>query len=329
MTTPLFFPANLQWVGFASEAAYGTPAAAPTVWVPATTPKWVPKVAPLPDEALRGSMAKLFGQQQGLRYDEITYVTHAYADSAYPHFLAALGTPDVITGSADPYTHKTALYNGSGTNAAQPASRTVWWFDAAGKCQRMAGAQSSNLKVDIKADALVTLDAGWMGLPAVEVTPPANTPTANQPIPAWNSTITIGGTAMSKYSEVSLVYKRATEMIPTINGSQSPFAIACLELDVTGDLTGVYQGVTDNDLTAFLANTQPAMIVKLANAGDATHSLTLQHSKVAYTDVTTEGTNKWMEVKSKLAGIANATDALLGGLSPAQAVLTSPQSTTF
>lgn len=328
MTTN-FFPGNLQWFGFAKESSYGTPAASPSYFVPMVSPKWTPHITTLPDAALRGSMAKNYGLQQGLRYDEFTYQTYPYMDSVYPHFLAALGTADAVTGSADPWTHKTALYNGSGSNAAQPPSFTVWYFDAAGKCWQSAGCVSSNLALDVKADQLATIDAGWMGLPATAVTPPSNTPTGNPPMPSWNATITVAGTSLSKYSDVKITLKRATEMIPTVTGTQSPFAIYCGELDVTGDLTGVYQNSTDNDLAAFLANTQAALLVKVAPAGDAVHSLTLQMSKTAYTDSSISGSNKWMEVASKIEALANTTDALGGGFSPAQAIFLTNASAAF
>lgn len=328
MSNPAYFPANLQWLGLAKETTYGTPAASPSVFVPLISPKWTPHITALPDDALRGSMAKDFGMQQGLRYDEITYQTYPYMDSIFQHVMAALGGTDAVTGSADPYTHKVSLYNGSGTDAAQPPSYTLWLFDAAGKCWQMAGAKSANFKLDAKADALASVDAGWLGLPATAVTAPSNTPPTNPPMPSWNATITIGGSALSKYSDLGITLKRATEMIPTITGTQAPFAIYAGELEVTGDLTGVYQGSTDNDLAGWLANTQPGLSLKVAPAADATHSLTLQCSKVAYTEATISGSNKWMEVASKVTALANATDAA-GGLSPVQAIFVTAQATPF
>jgi hypothetical protein len=327
--TTNYFPGNLQWLGLAKETTYGIPAASPTAFVPMVSPKWQPNPTTLVDDGLRGSMAKAFGLQQGLRFDEITYSTYPYMDSIYPHLLAILGNADTLTGASDPYTHKTSLYNGSGTNAAQPPSYTLWYFDAAGKCWQMAGAMAKSMKIDVKAEALVSVAADWIGLPATAVTPPSNTPTANPPMPSWNSVITVGGSALTKYSEVSLSYSRATEMIPTLTGTQVPVAIYCGELDVTGSLQAVYQGSTDNDLASFIANTQPALLVKILPAGDATHSLTLQHSKVAYTASAPSGTNKWMEIASSVQAIANATDALGGGFSPAQAIFLTAASAAF
>jgi hypothetical protein len=322
-----FTPGNLQWIGAAVEATPGTAAAAPTVWIPAASPKFTPHIASMTDDALRGSMAKDFGNLLGARYDELSYSTYLYADSAFLHFLAVLGTADTITGAADPYTHKTALKN---SGNGQPATHTLFYADGTGQCFTLAGCQISQLKVTNKVDGLVQLDANWIGMPAVVGAAPANTPTAAPPAPGWNSSITIGGTSLTKFSEVGITYKRATEAVLTVTGSQSPSAIYCGELDVQIDLTGVYQGSSsDTDWTNFLANTQPALVLTMAAAGDATHSLKLQHSKVAYQDVAFEGSNKYLQIKSKALGLANTTDALGGGYSPAQAILTSPQATAF
>lgn len=328
MTTN-YYPSNSQWVGWAAEVTYGTAIAAPTVWIPTDTPVWVPVIAPLSDEALRGFMGTPYQQQQGLRYDTLTYTTYFYMDSVYQHFLAALGVTDTITGTADPYTHKTALLSSQSGGTAQPRSATLFWVDSAGKAMQMPGAQLKDLKVSLDPAGLAKLDISWVGLPSAIIAETTNTPTTQKPMPSWNSTITVGGTVMSKYSAVNLAYARNTEMIPTITGTQTPFAIFCGPLAVTGDFTGVYQGSTDPDFAAYLANTQPALLVKIAPPGDATHSLTLQHSVVAFDTSSPSGTNKWTELKSTFKCLMNSTDAIGGGLSPAQAIFVSAQSTAY
>lgn len=321
-----FTPSNLQWIGAAVETTPGTAAAAPTVWIPAVSPKLTPKIQSMPDLGLRGSMAKTYGNLLGVRSDNLAYSTYLYADSAMLHFLAALGTPDTVTGAADPYTHKTALLN---TGSGQPASHTLFHADGTGKVYTLAGCQIDQLKVAVKPDGLVQLDASWTGMPATTGTAPANTPTALPPAPGWNSTITVAGTALSKYSMADVVFKRSTQPLITVNGTQAPSAIYCGELDVTCDLTGVYQGTTDTDVTNWFTNTQPSLLLKMAAAGDATHSLSVQMSKVGYTDATFSGSGKWMEVQAKGEAIANTTDAIGGGFSPAQAILTSAQAAAF
>lgn len=322
MTTS-YFPGNLQWLGIAKETTYGVAAAAPTAFVPLVSPKYTPHVTVMTDDGLRGSMGKSYNAQQGMQYPELTYSTYPYLDSVFQHVLAALGNPDTVTGSADPYTHKTALLN-----ASQPPGYTLWYNDGAGKCWQIVGARSNNLKLSAKADALATMDAGWIGLSATAVTPPSNTPTTQAPMPSWKSTITIGGTALQKYSQVDITIKRDTTAEAVINGTQAPGTIFAASLEVTGDLTGFYQGSTDNDLTGLLQNTQPALVVTFAPGADATHSLTLQMSKVVYTDASFDS-GRIVQVTSKVTALANTTDALDSNYSPIQAIFTTPTSTAY
>ena len=322
MTTN-FYAGNIQWLGLAKETTRGVAAAAPTIFVPMTGPKWQQHVTVLTDDGVRGSLAKSYNAQQGMAYPELTYSTYVYLDSVFPHLLAALGNPDTITGSADPYTHKTSLLN-----ASQPPSYTIWYNDAAGKCWQIVGAQSSNLQIVTEADKLGALTAGWMGLSITPITPPTNTPTSNAPMPSWKSTITVGGVSLTKYSKVDLTIKRNTAAVAVINGTQTPGTVFSDVLDVTGALDGFYQGSTDNDLQNFLTNNQPVLLVTFAPGSDATHSLTLQMSKVVYTDASFDGSNI-VKVQSKVTALGNATDALDSNLSPMQAILTSPVSTAY
>lgn len=326
----LFYPGNLQWFGVAKETTYGTPQPTPTLWIPVDTPKWNPKITPLTDQAMRGYMGMDYQQLQGIRYDEITYKTYIYADTVYPHFLATLGNADTVTGTTAPYTHKTSLYNGSGTDAAQPVSYTGFFFHPSGKVIQVPGMQIVNLKLTIKADELPTLEVTWNGMPGTFITAPSNTPGQLQPMPAWTCAVTVGGTAFSKYSDVSLEFKRGTKPIPVLNGTQSPLAIYSGELAVAGTFDGVYQGTTDNDLTNFLTNAQPSLKAVLNPPGDAVHTFTVQTSVIAYDSVDPNGTNQgWMTVQSAFKALMNATDALDGKESPAQAQLINTTATPF
>lgn len=329
MPTPNFYPSNLQWLGLAKETTYGTPVAAPTIWIPVDSPKWTPKLNMITDQAMRGLMGEAYQQVAGMRYDELTYKTFAYLNNTYPHLLAILGNPDTISGAADPYTHKTSLYNGSGTNGAQPPSYTGFYIDAAGKCWQIAGMMLAELKLDTKVDELDSVEVTWNGLPAVAIAIPTNTPDTALPWPAWNSVISVGGSAVSAYSEVSIDFKRNVKPLNTINDSQSPLAIFSGALAVTGSLTAVYQGSTDTNLVDYLTNVQPIVSVKWSPAGDAVHNLTITMSKVAFDSAEPVGSGDWMEVQGNFKALMNPTDALDTKQSPAQAVLLSAQSTAF
>lgn len=331
MTTNVVIPANLQWVGLAKETTYGTPVAAPTAWIPidGSSLKWKPNQTVLTDQAYRGLMGTDFEQVPGMRHDTLAYKTYAYLDNTYQHLLALFGRPDAITGTAAPYTHKTALENGVDQAQAQPMSFTLFYFDGA-KCFQIPGCLALDVKLDVKVDTLDTLDVQWVGLPAsVMGSAPSNTPDTNTPFPAWNSTVSVAGSAVSNYSEVSIEYKRDTVDVPTINASQSPLEIFGGGVSVSGTLTAIYQGAsTDANLNDYLANTQPSLSVKMAPVGDAVHSLTVQHSVVAFDGADVSG-NKWMEVQAQFKALMNATDALDSKQSPGQVILVNTAATAY
>lgn len=330
MPSPTFYPGNLQWLGIAKETTPGTAMSAPTIWIPVDSPKHSPKVTTLTDTALRGTMAMQHQQVQGMQYEELGYKTYFYADSVYAHFIAMLGVADTITGTAPTVTHKTSLYNGASGDNAQPPSYTGFLYEQGGKVAQIAGMRIADLKVDFKANDWPTLDVLWNGMPATYITAPTNTPTTLAPLPPFTQSVTIGGTANSKYSDVSIDLKRDTKPIPVMNGTHAPLGIYAGALTVTGSMTGVFQGTTDNDLTALLANTQPSLSVSLFADGDTTHPFTLQMSKVAYDTADPQGSNNsWMTIQANIKALGNATDALDTKESPAQAILVNSTTTPF
>ncbi len=326
-TTPTYAAANLQWLGVAAEATYGEAEALPSLFVPVETPVWTHPTEKLVDMGLRGAMATEFGQINGTRHDQVTFKTNLYLDSLFFFLRSALGLADQVSGLADPYTHKTSLLSG---NNGQPQGTTVFWYDAAGKAWQMPGAQISGLKFTIKTGALVDVDVTYVGMPAVPIAPPTNTPTSAAPAPSWAATITLAGQELHSFSEVDIDIKRATEMIPVLNGTQNPLAIFAGPVSVSGTLNAVYQGSLDQNLVNELTNEQPPLVIECHPVGDAVHGLSLQMSQVAYDASDPAGTNKWMEIKSTIKALANTTDVASGGsYSPLLASMTSPIATAI
>lgn len=330
MTNPTFYPGNLQWLGIAKETVPGTPMSAPTYWIPVDSPKHSPKVTQLVDTALRGTMAMQHQTVPGMQYEEIQYKTYLYPDSLYAHLIAMLGKPDTVTGSSDPYTHKTSLYNGSGTDNAQPPTYTVFLYEQGGKCAQIAGSALADLKFEYKANDWATIDCTWDGMPAVYIAAPTNTPTASAPEPPSGVSMTIGGVALTDMSDITIEMKRDTKPIPVLNGSKNPLGIYSGGLTVSGSLTAVFQGTTDVNLTNLLTNTQPAITVQTLAQGDTTHPFTLQMSKVAYQTADPQpSNNSWMTIQSNYNAMGNATDALDGKESPIQAIFVNSSATPF
>ena len=330
MIAPTFGAANLQWVGVASETTYGTAAAAPTTFAPVITPVWTHPTDKYTDDALHGSMGAEFQQINGMRTgDGFTFTTYCYIDQVFTFLRQMLGYPDVLTGAADPYTHKTSLTSAAATNG-QPTGTTIWWYDAVGKCVQMTGAQMSDLKLTVNTGGYVTLAVTYVALPGAFITPPTQTPTTTVGMPGWKSIITLAGTAMTAWSEIAIDFKRGTSSIPTVNGTQSPFAIFAGPMTVSSTIKAVYAGSTDAMLVNELTNVQPTLLVNLSPVGDAVHSIQLQFSKVAYDLADPTGSNKWMEISGTTKMLTNPTDVAAGGnQSPCLVTLLSPISTAI
>jgi hypothetical protein len=324
-------PGAQQWLGLAKETTYGTPVAAPTMWIPVDSPKWEPKVTALVDQALRGNMGTDYGQAQGMRYDELSYKTMVYGDTIFPHLLAILGGTDTITGAGDPYTHKVSLNNSaSSTLNGQPPSFTGFLYQLDGKVVQIPGMILGSLKLAFKADTLPTVDAAWTGLPGAFITAPTNTPGTLPPFPPFTTSITVGGVAATQYSDCSVDITRSVSPVAVLNGTQTPLSIFAGPLSVTGSLQAIYQGTTDQDLTNLLANTQPSLVVSIYQQADATHPLTLQMTKIAYDSASPAGSNtSFATISSNYKALMNATDATDGKQSPIQAKLLTTSSTPF
>jgi hypothetical protein len=328
MANPTIYPSSLSWLGLAKETTYGTPVATPTIWVPLIDPSWKPDQKQLLNEAMYGDMAKLHGVVQGVRHDTISYKTHLFLDSIYPHMLSVLGNPDTLTGGGDPYTHKTALYNGGN---GQPTSWTLSLYNGAETWQ-MPGSVISKVEVEVKAEDLSSLTVEWVGLPAVKVSNPTNTPSTAKPWASWNTSITVNGVRATNYSDIKLAYTREIEVVQTADGTVGPYVVFVGPLSAQLDVDGVYQGYTGTpaDMSNLLTNGQVPILVQVNPVGDATHYALWQHTLCAATssEVKSSG-GKYVSITSKYDAIANTTDALGGGQSPVQFQLLNAVASTY
>lgn len=323
------YPGSLQWLGLAKETTYGTPAAAPTIFIPLeAAPKYDGKPTILKDAGLRGAMGTAVNAIQGQRYDELSYKCLLFADSIYPHFINMLGQADTTTGSADPYTHKTSLLNGTGQ--AQPASYTGWLYLAGGKAVQIPGMMLADLKLTMKPNEKASLDADWWGLPGTIVTAPTYTATTLKPYNTNNLTISVGGTQTTAVSDIEIDFKRDTKMALGFTGTQSPVSIFMGACTVTGTMQAIFQGATDQFLTDLFNNTQPVVTASIYADGDTTHPFTVQMSKCVFNSATPQGSmTSYMTISAPFEALLNPTDALDGNLSPAQVKILTSTSTLF
>lgn len=312
-----FTPGLQQWAGLGRETTYNTPPANPSLYIPIDSPAYTNNTDTIFDTGMRGAMAVNYGAVPGLRADQVTFKTNFYLDSVFFFLRAILGLPDVLTGASDPYTHKSSLQNAG--NNGQPAGTTVY-FTSGDKTYEMTGALISELKITLKSTDAATLEVTFIGMPATVIAPLTNTPTTAVLMPSWNTTFALNSVATTLFSELDLDIKRDVKAIQTINGTQAPMAIYGGGVDVTGDITSVFQGSTDPVWMDYTSNSQVPLTAITAPVGDATHSIKLQMSKIKLSKAAWTGTSDYLELKSSFTAIANATDALDSVLSPLQAI---------
>lgn len=305
-----------SYLGIAKETTEGT-AVAPTAFIPVSVSKFkaVDIIDPLMDEGLRGSNVKDYAYIPGRTRSTVEFGGPVFADTL-PWAVAGLLGSVATTGSSAPYTHTVSLKNASAVAAdAQPTSLTVTDFYAA-NVREYAGQSVHDFTLSFSSDGLLDYDAkstGWASDTASTPTPSFSTVTAT---PVWQATVTIGGSAVATATEGSITMARPVTPVYGISNTQNPFNIFLGALEVKGQFKFVMEN--DTELTRFLTNTQPAIVLNWANgSGSTATQIQATVTKGAYTAAVIDRTKDFVEVAVELTGIANTTDAgASGGYSP-------------
>jgi hypothetical protein len=101
-----------------------------------------------------------------------------------------------------------------------------------------------------------------------------------------------------------------------ISNTQNPYTIFLGALEVSGQLKFVMEN--DTQLTNFLTNTQPSIVVNWTNgSGSTATQIQLTLTKGAYVAAAIERSKDFVEVMVDVKGIGNTTDAgSTGGYAP-------------
>lgn len=309
-----------SYLGIAKETTKGT-AVAPTAFIPVSVSKFKPVdiIDPLMDEGLRGSLVKDYNYVQGRVRSTFEFGGPVFADTV-PWAIAGLLGSVATTGASAPYTHTISLKNSATTAAdAQPTAFTLTDFYAA-NVRAYAGCQVHDFNLTFSAEGLLEYDAkatGWQSTTASTPTPSFSTIT---PTPVWQATVSVAGSTVSNAVEGSLTLTRTVTPIYGISGTQNPYSIFVGALEVKGQLKFVMEN--DTQLTNFLSNSQPAIVVNWTNGTGATATqLQATLTKGAYTAAIIDRSKDFVEVQIDLTGIANTTDAgSTGGYAPVKFV---------
>jgi hypothetical protein len=296
-----------SYLGIAKEATKGT-AVAPTAFIPVTASKLKPVdiIDPLYDEGLRGSLVKNYNYIQGRVRSTFDFGGPVFPDTVPFAIAGLLGQVDT-TGSSAPYTHTISLKNASATAAdTQPTAFTLTDFYAA-NVRAYAGCQVHDFSLTFSAEGLLEYDAKATGWQSTTASTPTPSFTSVLPTPVWQGTVSVGGTSISNTVSGKIDMKRTVTPIYGIANTQNPYQIFLGALETTGEFKFVMEN--DTQLTNFLSNTQPALVLNWANGTGATATqLQATLTKGAYTTAVIDRGGDAVEITVTFNGIGNTTD---------------------
>jgi hypothetical protein len=168
---------------------------------------------------------------------------------------------------------------------------------------------------------MLEFDTKTTGFSSSTTTDPTPSFSTVLPTPVWQGTVSIGGSAVSYSMEGNIDMTRAVTPIYGISQTQDPFQVFLGALEVTGTVKFIM--TSDAELTRYLTNTQPAIVLNWAYGSGATAvQIQATISKGAYTAAAVERGDDFVSVTVELNGQGNTTDAgSTGGFAPIKWVL--------
>jgi hypothetical protein len=310
-----------SYLGIAKETTKGT-VVAPTDFIPVAKDSLKPQdmVDPLYDTGLRGSNVLNYNYIPGRKHSTFDFGGAVFADTIGYAIAGVMGAC-ATTGASAPYTHTISLLNSltSGTDT-QPISYTLTDFYAV-DVRSYPGCQFSDFSLKFNADGMLEYDTKTTGFSSSTVSDPTPTFSTVLPTPVWRGTVSIGGSAVSTAMNGNIDMKRPATTIYGVASTQDPFQVFLGPLEVTGKITFIMEN--DDQLTNFLNNTQPAIVLNWAyGAGAAAVQIQATITKGAYTAAVIERGQDFVQVTIDLNAQANTTDdGASGGFAPIKWVL--------
>jgi hypothetical protein len=183
------------------------------------------------------------------------------------------------------------------------------------------GCQFSDFSLKFNADGMLEYDTKTTGWASSTVADPTPSFSAILPTPVWRGTVSIGGAQVSTAMSGNIDMSRPVTPVYGISNIQNPYQVFLGPLEVTGKITFLME--TDAELTRFLNNTQPAIVLNWSyGAGATAVQIQATISKGAYTAAMIERGEDFVQVSIDLNGQSTTTDAgSTGGFAPIKWVL--------
>jgi hypothetical protein len=310
-----------SYVGIAKETTKGTAVTATDYLLLSKDAfKPVDVIDPLYDKGLRGAMVEDYNYIPGRTRSTVDYGGAVFADGIGYGLTGIMGACTTVGASA-PFTHTITLKNSlAASTDVQPLSYTITDFYAAG-VRYYPAQQITDFSLKFNADGMLEYDMKSMGFISSTTTAPTPTFSTLLPTPVWQGTVSIGGSAVTNAMEGTISMKRSSEAIYGISQTQNPFSVFVGALEVTGNLKFVMEA--DTELTRYLTNTQPAIVLDWAyGAAAAAVQVQATLTKGAYTAAVIERSDDYVTISVDINAQGNSTDAgASGGFSPIKWVL--------
>ena len=310
-----------SYLGIAKEVTKGT-VVAPTDFIPVAKDSLKPQdiVDPLYDTGLRGSNVLNYAYIQGRTRSTVDFGGAVFADTVGYGIAGLLGSV-ATTGASAPFTHTISLKNSLTSDVdVQPISYTLTDFYAV-DVRSYPGCQFSDFSLKFNADGMLEYDTKTTGWASSTVADPTPSFSAILPTPVWRGTVSIGGASVSTAMSGNIDMSRPVTPVYGISNTQNPYQVFLGPLEVTGKITFLME--TDAELTRFLNNTQPAIVLNWSyGAGATLVQIQATISKGAYTAAMIERGEDFVQVSIDLNGQSTTTDAgSTGGFAPIKWVL--------
>ena len=238
------------------------------------------------------------------------------------------GSVQVQVGSKPAYQHVIGLAN-SASAGSQPPSYTLY-NDSVDALYSVAGSQLVDMSISFASNAAVECTFNFVGN-AASITNAASVQSATSAsafsssylIPAWSTSASIAGTAVTLINAATLDIKRNSAPIFTI-GQQSPYKNFAGPIEVSGKLTVVVESSTATYFTNALARSQQSLTFQFTDptATNGTGStVTFQMTNAQFEMPLIKQDKEYVEMDLNFEAIANSTDQTAGGYSPVKAII--------
>lgn len=293
----------------------------PADYIPLTSFDFADTINTVEDKGVRGSNVETYGVANVSGVSDITIGGDVFPDT-FGYLLGSVyGAVDFAAGS--PNTHTFAAMNTNASNG-QPTPLMCFYYNGI-NTRLYPGMKVSELTINFDPMQLVTWTAKAKGYLSGVVSNPTPSFSAITVQPAWQATMTIGGTAVTNLETCSITIARSSIDAPgTLDGNQSPYVIWAGPMTTTGTMNFIAED--DTILNYFIQGTQPAVVLTLVNGTGASQvQLQIQMTKANFVSgwKYNSGNKGYVEVSGPVTAVANTTDANTagGGYSPSRVVL--------